>query len=130
MSELNEFPVIGKMNKWQIFKSQVSGWYIRNISRKLPRLVWYGEELDVVVTFSEDPLSQNDSLNNLQSGGLYEIQEHLRHMGIEFDSGQGPNGRDWEWDWSLSGPISVRFRNKATKPEKRLPVKPKLTVVH
>lgn len=98
---------------------RVESWCRRNISRRLPRLVWFGDEVDVCVTFSEDPINEVDPMVGLFSGGMAEIESQLRRMGIKFDRGQGCSGRDWEWDWSLSGPISVRFRGRAKKPELR-----------
>ena len=109
-----------EMGPWEIKWSRARSWWIRSVSRRIPRLVWYGDEIDVRVTFSEDPLCQDNSMKGLFTGGLYEIQKQLRHMGIEFDSGQGCGGRDWEWDWSLRGPISVTFRSRAKRPERRI----------
>lgn len=121
---------IEEMTGIRLYYDKFKNWCIRNISRKLPKLVWYDDELDVLIRFSEDPLNQHDPMKGLENGGLAEIEQQLRHMGIEFDKGQGFGGRDWEWDWSLKGPISIKFRAKAKKPENRAPVKPKLTVVH
>ncbi len=96
-----------------------TGWWARQIILRIPRLVWVGDEVDVTVTFTQDPLDPDDPIAGLYSGGFAEIEKQLRHMGIKFDTGQGFNGRDWEWDWSLSGPINVRFRGCAREPGKR-----------
>ena len=37
---------------------------------------------------------------------LHEIEILFHKMNITFDTGYGC-GRDWEWDWSLKGPVSV-----------------------
>jgi hypothetical protein len=112
-----------EMTKTQLFVSRIKTWFTINISRKLPRLVWYGDELDVRVTFSQDPIDQSMSadelFDGLTSGGLYEAQSSLNGMGVSFDVGMGENGRDWEWDYSLEGPISVKFCGKTKIIEKR-----------
>lgn len=105
-----------------------------NISRRLPRLIWVGDEVDVCITFLEDPLQHNVSpdsaLAGLDSGGLAEIESQLRHMGITFDRSQGFGGRDWEWDWSLKGPVRVKFRSKAREPQERKTIQqPALKIV-
>lgn len=109
----------------------VSYWRER-IGRKLPRLVWYGDEIDVVVTFREARLPAGlifstdgtgfDEVvhaSGLNDGALAKIESALNEIGITFDKGIGFGGRDWEWDYSLKGPISVRFRGRARKPEDR-----------
>ena len=73
--------------------------------------------LDVCVTFTEDKIDLSDPLSGFLSGGVHDLQGRLHHMGITFDSGCGSHGRDWEWDDSLAGPISVRFRGRAKHPE-------------
>ena len=119
-----------EMGPWEIRWSHVQRWWWRNVSRRIPRLVWYGDEIDVRVTFSEDPLCQSDPMKGLFSGGLYEIEKQLLHMGVGFDKGQGCYGRDWEWDWSLSGPIRVMFGGRAKHPERRIAKEgPKLKLV-
>lgn len=85
----------------------------------IPRLVWIGDEIDVRVTLSEDKLKQENPLENFQSGSFRQIENQLRLLGIEFDTGQGCAGRDWEWDWSLKGPIHISFVGRAKKPERR-----------
>ena len=93
------------------------------LRRWLPRLVWIGDEIDVCVTFTENrlqpPSTADDALKQLLSGALPEIEERFAALGIEFDTGLGPDGRDWEWDWSLRGPISVRFRGRSSKRDRR-----------
>lgn len=93
------------------------------LRRKLPYLVWWDDEVDVTVTFSQDKLDDgmdpDGAFRRFFSGGLHEIERCLGSMGIGFDKGIGFDGRDWEWDFSLSGPISVRFRRRAMRPERR-----------
>ena len=45
---------------------------------------------------------------------LYKAEDALRKLGVSFDTGSGclDGSRYWEWDWSLKGPVSVRFRGK------------------
>jgi hypothetical protein len=87
--------------------------------RRLPYLVWWNDELDVTVTFSQQKLDPDAPFYSLFAGRIGEITAALREAGIEFDRGVGCDGYDWEWDWSLKGPISIRFRSKAQKPELR-----------
>ena len=42
---------------------------------------------------------------------LFEIEKKFRKIGVSFDTGAGCGGRDWEWDWSLSGPIKLTLLN-------------------
>ena len=56
--------------------------------------------------------------------GLKPMHEIDRQVLRYFDLGlikhePGIGGRDWEWDWSLSGPISVTFRGRAARPGQR-----------
>jgi hypothetical protein len=100
-----------------------------SIRRRLPYLVWQDDELDVRVTLTEARLHPFEfrleegfpvaAVDYLSGGHCASIERALGEMGIEFDKGGGIGGRDWEWDWSLRGPISVRFRSRATKPELR-----------
>lgn len=45
---------------------------------------------------------------------FYEARTILNDLGIKFDSGGDSNGDecviDWEFDWSLKGPIKVFFK--------------------
>lgn len=53
---------------------------------------------------------------------VHEAQALLRKAGITFDSGTDINTRDWELDWSLKGPVSVKFvREGGPEEEKQLP---------
>jgi hypothetical protein len=38
---------------------------------------------------------------------LFQIEKLFAELGIIFDTGGGCGGRDWEWDYSLSGPVKV-----------------------
>jgi hypothetical protein len=102
---------------WERIKHEVWHWRLR---RWLPRLVWLGDEVDVTITFSEDTIRQDDPFAGLFSGGLYDIQKRLCEMGVTFDTGCGCEGRDWEFDWSLEGPVRVKFRGRARNPEHRM----------
>lgn len=42
---------------------------------------------------------------------LFEIEKKFLEIGISFDTGAGFGGRDWEWDWSLSGPVKLTLLN-------------------
>lgn len=121
--------VATEMMGTELIISKIKRWFYRNVSRKLPRLVWVDQEIDINIRFSEDPLIQDNPIGGLFSGTLAEIESQLSDIGIGFDRGQGEDGRDWQWDWSLSGPISVTFKSVATKPEIRRPRKPNLRIV-
>src|SRR5690606_11003094 len=99
-------------------------WIASAISRRIPRLVWPGDELDVRITFKSDCLSDggtsDEAFHTFYSGALAEAQRKLREAGIEFDTGMGFEGRDWEWDFSLRGPVSVTFKRRAQHPERRV----------
>lgn len=41
---------------------------------------------------------------------LFTIEKLLSKNGVTFDSGAGCNLRNWELDFSLSGPMSVFFK--------------------
>lgn len=121
--------VATEMTGVELIISKIKRWFYWNVSRRLPRLVWVDQEIDINIRFSEDPLIQGDPIRGLFSGTLAEIEKQLSDIGIGFDRGQGEDGRDWQWDWSLCGPISVTFKSVAAKPEIRKPRKPKLTIV-
>ena len=94
------------------------------IRRKIPRLVWIGDEIDVCVTITSHPLPQDltfaaegfaalaDEYASREGrrDALGRAETALRDLGLSFDKGSGFDGRDWEWDWSLKGPIRVQFR--------------------
>ena len=87
--------------------------------RWIPYLVWQGQPVWVRITFTEAKLPPMEAASIeelgqraarfMGSGHLAMIESDLREIGIEFDKGAGPEGRDWEFDWSLRGPIEVRF---------------------
>ena len=48
---------------------------------------------------------------------LQQIENLFIELGITFDSGGGKGTRDWEWDWSLEGPVTVEFRKMKDSPK-------------
>ena len=112
-----------EMNKLQLILSRLYTKWVLFRRKFIPYLVFYGEELDVGITWKENKLRQNstigDAMKQLDSGHLSKIENMLSEIGIGFDKGIGCGGRDWEWDWSLSGPVSVRFRRVCKTKEKR-----------
>lgn len=106
--------------RWYVGIRRIYDFWFYRLRRWIPRLVWIGDEIDVCVTFKEDKLNQENPLGGFMSGGIYDIQSRLSNMGITFDTSCGLDGRDWEWDWSLSGPISIQFRGRAKRPDKRV----------
>lgn len=84
--------------------SRAHSW-IKRLSWKFPRLVWRGDEVWVNVKIT------NAGLGGTQTS--FAAEDEIRKLGISFDTGAGCGGRDWEWDWSLKGPIKITFRGKA-----------------
>lgn len=62
------------------------------------------KEAEVLIQF--DLINMTD----LQREKLEKIESLFHDMGIRFDTGCGFGGRDWEWDWSLKGPVKVYFK--------------------
>lgn len=56
-----------------------------------------------------DVLVQID-LSKVKLQEVMEAEKALRKLGITFDTGAGFGFRDWEWDFSLKGPINVYFQ--------------------
>lgn len=111
-----------EMSGWQMHRARLYYRWLQFRRRYIPHLVWAGDEIDVIVTFKENPLRAQSipgALQDLHRGSFFEAQKILNEVGITFDTGMGSSGRDWEWDWSLKGPISVRFKSRATRPELR-----------
>ena len=111
-----------EMNKYQIVVSRLNTAFVRFRRRFIPHIVWHGQEVDVVVTWKENRLTAHDpeqALKQLSGGHLYKIQQMMNEIGVTFDTGLGFGGRDWEWDWSLRGPISVKFKTACKTKEKR-----------
>jgi len=50
-------------------------------------------------------------LSKVNIDDLFEIERLLLKNGISFDTGAGMGHRDWEWDWSLKGPVKVTVRD-------------------
>lgn len=49
------------------------------------------------------------NLTQEQKEKLFKVEEILSEIGVSFDTGAGGGVRDWEWDWSLKGPVRVKF---------------------
>lgn len=117
------------MTGWKLHRTRLRDALTRFRRRYIPYLVWWGDEIDVRVTLKENRIQAIEcpdpesamaaAVHQLQRGTFYEVEKQFREVGISFDSGLGFGGRDWEWDWSLQGPISVTFRGRASKPERR-----------
>lgn len=68
-----------------------------------PSIIWRRQECEVLVCFdtSKVPLEK-----------VLKAERAIRNLGISFDAGAGCGTRHWEWDSSLSGPITVKFKCK------------------
>ncbi len=51
-----------------------------------------------------------------QKDALSEAESALSRAGISFDMGGDGNVRDWEWDWSLNGPMTIEARQRSSAP--------------
>ena len=98
--------------------SRVRYWLVQ-LRRKLPYLVWYNDEVDLTMTLIEHKLNPDDPFASLFTGSAAEVVQAFRNIGIGFDTGCGEGGYDLELDWSLKGPISCRFRGRAKEPGRR-----------
>ena len=49
-------------------------------------------------------------LSKIDRSKLFQVERLLGELGIHFDTGAGFGYRDWEWDWSLKGPVRVIFK--------------------
>lgn len=95
--------------------------YIKRLYQKyVPSLVWYNQEVDVNINFA---MPDEDSKFNLDD--LFTAEKNLMRYGIKFDTGAGPLNekgkcrRDWEWDFSLRGKVSVKFRGLCKTKDRR-----------
>lgn len=50
-----------------------------------------------------------------QIEALLDAEKLLRKAGIYFDTGHGEGKRNWQWDWSLKGPVEVKLKNSVEK---------------
>lgn len=80
--------------------------------RHVPVLMWRGDAVDVTITITSKPLGAETST-------VFQIENLLRLLDIGFDTGSGAGGRDWEFDWSLHGPIQVTFQGKCKTTDRR-----------
>lgn len=110
---------------WWPIKHKLQCWWLWYVWRKLPTLVWYGQDVDVTVTFSDLRLAPDCQGKTNPDGSvswdiryegdmetLWKAEDALKQIGLSFDKGTGHTGRDWEWDWSLRGPVKLAFRKK------------------
>lgn len=65
----------------------------------------FGEEVAVVIHFKAKRMTQE------QIGKIQQAHRLLGEAGIIFDSSAGGGEIDWEWDFSLQGPVDVTFCN-------------------
>ncbi len=56
-----------------------------------------------------------NSMTKDELNALFESQKLLLKAGIYFDTGAGGGKRDWEFDWSLKGPVKVKLKNPVEK---------------
>ena len=114
---------VREMTRFERWRERIRVELITFRRRRIPYLVWWGDEIDVRVVLMEDKLPAESSIDQAFSSfygsGIRDVEMKLYQMGVTFDTGMGYHGRDWEWDFSLSGPISVTFKGAASRPERR-----------
>lgn len=67
-----------------------------------PKITYHGSrEGEVLINFD---------LIKIPRKKVMELEKLLNEMGITFDTGGDSTSRNWEWDWSLSGPVNVYFK--------------------
>lgn len=64
----------------------------------------YGKRVEVGIHFNTTAMTQE------QKECLMHAREFLNKAGITFDTGRDSQEMDWEWDWSLHGPVRITFR--------------------
>ena len=69
-----------------------------------------GKDVAVNIQFDTSKFSSE------QMDKLFEVENLLRELGVSSDTGaafddDGTRKRDWQWDWSLRGPVKVTFVN-------------------
>jgi len=108
-------PVLRELTGFPLWRLHMRNRLAMFRRRWIPYLVW------VRVTFTEARLPVIEGtleeimakgIAHINNGHMAKIEADLLEIGIAFDKGAGPEGRDWEWDWSLRGPIEVRFAGK------------------
>jgi len=50
---------------------------------------------------------------------LFEIEQKFLEIGVSFDTGAGFGRRDWEWDFSLKGPIKITLLEREKSIEEK-----------
>lgn len=96
---------------------------VATINQAIPRLVWKGDELDVMLVLTTDGTIVTDEPAEkvpFKTQALKEALLKLQEAGIMFDTGVRLNGTRWYLDSSLSGPMRVKFIGRAKKPMRRL----------
>lgn len=69
---------------------------------KKPTITYQGSrEAEVLINFNLCKISREK---------VMELEKLLNEMGISFDTGGDSTSRNWEWDWSLDGPVNVFFK--------------------
>lgn len=72
----------------------------------IPYLVYRNKPIYARLVFDASKVNYEDMCN---------LRSCFHKLGITFDSGAGFGDIDWEFDWSLKGPIKVVFTGKPKK---------------
>lgn len=107
-----------EMTGLKLFLSRFKARLIMFRMKYLPYIVWYGQKVDVRLTFKENKLTAtniNDAFVQFKSGHIYKIEKMLNEIGVDFDTSISEEGRAWDLDWSLTGPVELIFINKSKR---------------
>jgi hypothetical protein len=77
------------------------------------------KEAEVLIQFDISEMSEK------QKEKLWKISKAFADLGISFDIGSDGSVLDWEWDWSLKGPVKVYFGDFVADVEKNRYVREK-----
>ena len=126
-------PVAPRRVNWFEYKlAQIKRFFDHN----MPRIVWPNDEVDVRLVFTGDRESLfalpewygdvTEWYGDVTEGkdmtefGSVKAAIALGESGIHFDTGVGFHGSDWFLDYSLRGPLRVKFIRKTKNPMRRM----------
>lgn len=135
-------PTAREMTGITLLRHRIKDWFWWNISRRLPRLVWIGDDIDVTVNFTNIRLAPDSKGVTQPDGSIawdirYEgdmeairrAETALYQIGLSFDTGTGCSSRDWEWDYSLRGDVKLYFKQRHRGDRKAREPKPPLRLI-
>lgn len=64
------------------------------------------DECEILIAFD---------LSRVTPEQVRKAEKALQELGVSFDTGTGCGERHWEWDYSLSGPVMVRYKRRGKR---------------